>query len=200
MIETRKSRLTIGLGAALLLILAVVAIVVWRPRPGPRPPMTALEEQRAFVDALTRSGSVPEDIRPFLEPKAKDLWAYTFDLGKDRLTRYHRDEKDFRGADEIRCFKNGCMTTLTFVDQAAATIFEDDLLVGPTSPLRHWPGRIYRGPFIHERDGVTAVWALLPDPAHYDALRSLPAGRHAVNFPNDSMPKTAVSDLRQGEP
>jgi hypothetical protein len=200
MIETRKSRLTIKLGAAaLVLILAVVAIVVWWPR-RPKPPITALQERAVFVEELTTSGPVPNEILPFLESKVRDLWAFTFDLGKAQLIRYHRDEKDFRGFDKIQCFKNGCMTTLTFADQAAASIFEEDLLVGPMSPLRHWPGKIYRGPFIPEREGVTAVWALLPNPTRYKGLESLPTDRHAINFPNDSMQKTTVSDLRQGEP
>ncbi len=183
MIETRKSSTTIKLGAAaLLVILAVVAIVVWWP-PRPKPPMTALEERAVFVDELTSSGPVPDEILPFLESKVRDLWAFTFDLGKAQLTRYHRSEKDFRGFDTIRCFKKGCMTTLTFSDQAAASIFEEDLLVGRLSPLRRWPGKIYRSPFISERDGVTAVWALLPSPARYEVLKALPTDRHAVNVP-----------------
>jgi hypothetical protein len=148
---------------------------------------------------LTSSGPVPDDILPFLEPKVRDLWTFTFDLGKAQLTRYHRDEKDFRGFDEIKCFKKGCITTLTFADQAAATIFEHDLLIGPGSPLRHWPGDIYRSPFIKERDGVTALWALTLHPSRHEALKKLPTGRHASNAPNDSSPKTAISDLQQGE-
>ena len=164
--------------------------------------MTALDEQTVFVDALTNSGPVPEEIRPVLKSKVTDLWTSTFEIGTAQLVRYHRDEKDFRGFDpnRVECFKNGCMIALSFTDEAAATTFEEDLLVGPRSPLRHWPGRIYRGPYIHEKDCVSAVWALLPDPAHYEALRSLQTSRHAVNFPNDSRPKTTISDLQQGEP
>jgi hypothetical protein len=196
---TRKSRLATKLGAAaLLLVLAVVAIVVWRPRP-PRPPMTALQETAAFVEELTKSGPVPDDILSYLEPKVTDLWGFTFELGKAQLTRYHRDDADFRGFDKIKCFRNGCMTTLTFADQAAATIFEEDLLVGPASPLRHWPGDIYRSPFLDGDGGVTAVWALLVRDSRHEALKTLPTGRHATNTPSYSAPKTAVSDLRQGE-
>jgi hypothetical protein len=197
----RKARLTGWLPAALTLVLGMSNCNCERP------PLTPLQEETEVIKSLEKSGSVPENLKKDLEPKAKELWSATFRRGLDNL---HKQDPETTTAlvkvGSVACFRAGCMVKLWFKDRVTVRGFEDGLLIGPESPLRVWPGRIYRGPLIEDGSqggalAVRATWALMINHPRYKELAELATEKHAAAMPDQSItPNTTISDLQRGEP
>ena len=164
------------------------------------PPLTPAQEEQAVVDSIQHSGGVPPVLLSVLEPKARDLWDAAFEIGKEQLRSTDRDPAEVLSIGPISCFHDGCLRELRFKDRSAATVFEENLLVGPTSPLRAWPNKIYRGPFIEEpKGGIRTTWALVIAPLHYRELVALSTTPDALNLQRRPTIKNAMSNLQQGD-
>jgi hypothetical protein len=165
----------------------------------PPPPPTPAEEATAFVDDLRQSGPVSALVQSILQDKATDVWTATFDLGRENLRRGDHDPGGL-WVGPVSCFRKGCMVELRYKNRAAADAFEKNILIGLKSPLRHWPGRIYRSPFVAGAGAtLSATWALLFDESRHKDLEALPTGKQALATPEDPVPTQAVSNLQQGE-
>ena len=199
----RKSKnCTAGvIGWSHAVLVSALALGAWTGCKHDYPAPTPIQEERQVIDTVTQSGPVPSILQKALEPRAAELWDQTFALGRENLRRYYENESALLNVGPVGCFKAGCMVQLWFRDRAAASVFEEGLLVGPRSPLRVWPGRIYRGPMLDdERRGVRTTWSLMVLPPRYDKLLALSTVRHATAAPAYPAKNTAVSDLQQGEP
>jgi hypothetical protein len=195
----RKSLITgwwkigVALAAAIAALLLVYIRVIREPPV--YAPLTPAQEQAVFVKSLRGSGEAPEKLLSLLQTKTTMLWDAAIAIGKEQLPR----NGGLVDSGQVECFRGGCMREMRFTDRTAAGHFEENLLIGATSPLRLWPGRIYRGPFSDDGEhGVTAVWALLIDPAQHRHLEALSRVPHAM-APMQPPTNGAISGLQQGE-
>lgn len=182
-------KIVAALAAAIAALLLVYIRVI--PKPPVYAPLTPTQERAVFVKGLRGSGEAPEELQSLLQAKTNMLWGAAITIGKEQL----RGKDDLVDAGQVECFRAGCMREMRFKDRTAAGRFEENLLLGANSPLRLWPGRIYRGPFSDDGEhGVTAVWALLIDPAQHRHLEALSRVPHAMAHMPPS-PNGAISGL-----
>jgi hypothetical protein len=164
-------------------------------RHGP-PHYTPAQEEDAFSAELKATKRIEsKEFANLLQEKVKFLWKETFDLGNENLKR-HDQAGGLLSVTEPDCFNGGCMRQLVFKNRAAASFFEENLLVGPNSPLRPWPGRRYRGPIIDQPEGgVRATWALLIDPNEHRRVEGLQLVGHASRTPEATPKSSTISDI-----
>jgi hypothetical protein len=188
----RKSQMSFASLAAALS--AIVGIALLSNCHRSHPPPTPAQEERAFAADLSRSGSVPPPLKPNLEKSVTAQWELALELGRKNLAE-HGCPHGLLSVGAISCFARGCLWQVRFKDQTAASAFEQDLLMGPTSPFRNWPGSVRRGPFLREPEGsIRTTWALLIDGKRINELAALHA---EISAP--SLNKNTISDLRRGD-
>ena len=123
------------------------------------PPPTPEAERHAFVTRIQKSGELPPDLKPIVQAAADGLFEQTFGRPSPTMER----------PQPSTCFQHGCIFDVVYTDACVLSAFTRRLSENGRTPLRRWPGGIYKSPSRPRKDGrIDVTWALIINDAKKD--------------------------------